>query len=112
MVMNGAVGGLFRNSFLVRPTSNLFRSAADRDSVAIVGGSMAGSDVGESKHWQIVLIVVEFDGSLVLVAEPTRHAVPCPKCGELSQRQHSSYLRRLLDLPWRGHNRAGDNRLR
>ena len=40
---------------------------------------------------------------LVLVAEPTRVAVPCPKCGQLSRRQHSSDLRRLLDLPWRGH---------
>lgn len=58
---------------------------------------------GESEHWCIVLIVVEHDGSLVLVAEPTRQVVPCPKCGELSGRQHSSYLRRPLDLPWRGH---------
>ena len=64
---------------------------------------MAESDGGESGHWQIVLVVVERDGSLVLVAEPTRQAVPCPKCGELSKRQHSSYLRRPLDLPWRGH---------
>ena len=47
---------------------------------------MAGPGVGESGHWQVVLIVVELDGSLVLVAEPTRQAVPCP-----------------LDLPWRGH---------
>src|SRR5215831_1146249 len=59
---------------------------------------------GESEHWCIVLIVVEHDGSLVLVAEPTREAVPCPKCGQLSRRQHSSYLRRPLDLPWRGHS--------
>ena len=58
---------------------------------------------GESEHWCIVLVVVECDGSLVLVAEPTREAVPCPKCGQLSWRQHSSYLRRPLDLPWRGH---------
>jgi transposase len=63
---------------------------------------MAGSLGGESDHWQIVLIIVEQDGSLVLVAEPTRHAVPCPKCGRLSQRPHSSYVRRPLDLPWRG----------
>jgi transposase len=58
---------------------------------------------GESEHWCIVLVVVESDGSLVLVAEPTRQVVPCPKCGELSQRQHSNYFRRPLDLPWRGH---------
>jgi transposase len=58
---------------------------------------------GDSEHWCIVLVVVERDGSLVLIAEPTREAVPCPKCGQLSRRQHSSYLRRPLDLPWRGH---------
>jgi transposase len=64
---------------------------------------MAESLGGDSEHWEIVLVVVERDGSLILVAEPTRRAVPCPKCGELSGRQHSSYLRRPLDLPWRGH---------
>jgi transposase len=64
---------------------------------------MVGSLGGESQHWCIILIVVERDGSLVLVAEPTRQAVPCPKCGELSQRPHSNYERRPLDLPWRGH---------
>lgn len=63
---------------------------------------MDGSLGAESDHWQIVLIIVEHDGSLVLVAEPRRHAVPCPKCGELSRRRHSAYLRRPLDLPWRG----------
>jgi hypothetical protein len=64
---------------------------------------MAGLLDGESDHWQIVLIIVEDNGSLVLVAEPTRQCVPCPKCGEPSRRQHSSYLRLPLDLPWRGH---------
>ncbi|MBV9322562.1 MAG: transposase family protein, partial [Chloroflexi bacterium] len=34
---------------------------------------------------------------------PTRRAVPCPECGQLSERPHSSYFRRPLDLPWRGH---------
>jgi transposase len=53
-------------------------------------------------RWQIVLIIVEQDGSLVLAAEPTRAAVPCPRCGELSRRRHSRYQRRPLDLPWRG----------
>lgn len=53
-------------------------------------------------RWCIVLIVVEPDGSLVLVVEPTRVAVPCPRCGELSRRQHSRYERHPLDLPWRG----------
>jgi transposase len=53
-------------------------------------------------RWQIVLIIVEPDGSLVLVAEPTRAVVPCPRCGELSRRRHSRYQRRPLDLPWGG----------
>src|SRR5262249_35137146 len=64
---------------------------------------MAESFAAASDHWEIVLVVMERDGSLVLVVEPTREAVPCPKCGELSRRQHSSYDRRPLDLPWRGH---------
>ena len=42
---------------------------------------MAESLGGDSEHWEIVLAVVERDGSLILVAEPTRQAVPCPKCG-------------------------------
>jgi transposase len=53
-------------------------------------------------RWHIVLIVVERDGSLILHAEPTRPSVACPVCGTLSRRQHSSYQRRPLDLPWRG----------
>jgi len=64
---------------------------------------MGGTPGAGSEHWQIALIIVEQDGSLVLVAEPTRQAVPCPECGQLSQRPHSSYLRRPLDLPWRGY---------
>jgi transposase len=64
---------------------------------------MAESLGAESEHWQIVLVIVEQGGDLVLVAEPTRQAVPCPRCGELTGRQHSSYFRRPLDLPWRGH---------
>src|SRR6266849_835138 len=56
----------------------------------------------ESERWCIVLVVVERDGSLVLVVEPTRVAVPCPQCDELSRRQHSWYERHPLDLPWRG----------
>jgi transposase len=63
---------------------------------------MAVSVGAESDRWCIVLIVVERDGSLVLVVEPTRVAVPCPQCGELSRRQHSRYERHPLDLPWRG----------
>jgi transposase len=63
---------------------------------------MAASVGAESERWCIVLVVVERDGSLVLVVEPTRVAVPCPRCGELSRRQHSRYDRHPLDLPWRG----------
>src|SRR6266853_3171865 len=63
---------------------------------------MAAAVGAESERWCIVLVVVERDGSLVLVVEPTRVAVPCPRCGELSRRQHSRYERRPLDLPWRG----------
>src|SRR5258708_11713951 len=64
---------------------------------------MASSLGEESERWCIVLIVVERDGSLVLVVEPTRRAVPCPTCGELSRRPHSRYERKPLDLPWRGY---------
>jgi transposase len=64
---------------------------------------MAASLGAESEGWCIVLVVVGRDGSLVLVAEPTRRAVPCPHCGELSRRQHSRYERNPLDLPWRGY---------
>jgi hypothetical protein len=50
----------------------------------------------------IILIVVEHDGSLALVVEPTRTIVSCPQRGELSRRQHSWYERCPLDLLWRG----------
>ena len=63
---------------------------------------MAAAVGAGSDRWCIVLVVVEHDGSLVLVVEPTRGAVPCPQCGELSRRQYSWYERRPLDLPWRG----------
>jgi transposase len=62
----------------------------------------AAVGAGSSDRWCIVLVVVERDGSLVLVIEPTRAAVPCPQCGELSRRQHSWYERHPLDLLWRG----------
>lgn len=31
-----------------------------------------------------------------------RRSVPCPDCGELSERVHSRYTRTLADLPWHG----------
>lgn len=40
---------------------------------------MAESFGAGTDRWCIVLIVVERDGSLVLVVEPTRVAVPCPQ---------------------------------
>ena len=67
---------------------------------------MVASVGAESERWCVVLIVVERDGSLVLVVEPTRAAVPCPQCGELSRRQHSRNERHPLDLPWRGCRRS------
>src|ERR1044071_119976 len=87
--------------------SSLFRWATDRASVVVEERSLRRVRVAElggaeSEHWCIVLVVVERDGSLVLVVEPTRAAVPCPQCGELSRRQHSWYQRHPLDLPWRG----------
>jgi hypothetical protein len=63
---------------------------------------MAAAVGAESERWCIVLVVVEHDGSLVLIVEPTRLALPCPHCGELRRRQHSRYERHPLDLPWRG----------
>src|SRR5260370_18328984 len=63
---------------------------------------MAAGVGAESERWCIVLVVVERDGNLVLIVEPTRLAVPCPHCGELSRRQHSRDERHPLDLPWRG----------
>src|SRR5437870_5342192 len=63
---------------------------------------MAAALGAESERWCIVLVVVQRDGSIVLHAEPTRVAVPCPVCGTLTHRRHSRYQRRPLDLPWRG----------
>ena len=63
---------------------------------------MAVAFGGESDQWCIVLIVIKRDGSLVLVVEPTRQAVPCPKRGELS-RQHSRYDRPARSALARSH---------
>jgi transposase len=53
-------------------------------------------------YWQVVLVEMGRDGSLVLHLEPTRSEVPCPVCGRVSARRHSWYQRHPLDLPWRG----------
>ena len=63
---------------------------------------MVGSLAAEADRWCIVLVVVERDGSLLLVVEPTRVSVLCRQCGEPSRREHSRYQRHPLDLPWRG----------
>ena len=39
---------------------------------------------------------------VVLVAKPTAAAGACPLCGTPSDRVHSTYRRRLADLPWQG----------
>ncbi|WP_448191500.1 transposase family protein, partial [Azospirillum sp. sgz301742] len=39
---------------------------------------------------------------IVLVAKPTAIESACPLCGYMSGRVHSTYVRRLADLPWQG----------
>jgi transposase len=39
---------------------------------------------------------------IVLVTHPGQDAVPCPACACPSIRRHSTYQRRLADLPWQG----------
>jgi transposase len=39
---------------------------------------------------------------IILVVRAVRRMVPCPGCAQLSNRIHSSYERRLADLPWNG----------
>jgi transposase len=56
----------------------------------------------DDAYWQVTLVQMGPTGSLALHLEPTRAAVPCPVCGQLSARRHSRYRRRPLDLPWRG----------
>src|SRR5689334_3876131 len=47
---------------------------------------------------------VAADGAaVVLDAEGAAAAARCPVCGVASDRVHSRYRRRALDLPWRGH---------
>ena len=41
-------------------------------------------------------------GRMVLVTCPGQDAVPCPACACPSTRRHSTYQRRLADLPWQG----------
>jgi transposase len=44
------------------------------------------------------------DRFLIIARSPSASAsATCPSCGGVSPRTHSSYLRRLADLPWQGH---------
>lgn len=49
--------------------------------------------------WRLVLISLRPD-CIALHLEPTRKAVACPMCGQLSARVHSRYRRKARDLPW------------
>src|SRR5579859_308717 len=40
---------------------------------------------------------------VMLEAEATAAAVPCPACGVMSQQIHDRYDRHPTDLPWRGY---------
>src|SRR5690606_6606430 len=51
---------------------------------------------------RIVLIIrqQEFSSAdITITAESTRTGAPCPLCGRVSRRRHSSYTRLLMDLP-------------
>jgi transposase len=39
---------------------------------------------------------------ILLVARSNSRSAACPTCGRTSARVHSSYSRRLADLPWQG----------
>ena len=43
------------------------------------------------------------DGQVVVTTRPVGTPTACPSCGRSSARTHSSYERRLADLPWQGH---------
>ncbi|MBY0502708.1 MAG: ISL3 family transposase [Bryobacteraceae bacterium] len=45
--------------------------------------------------------IVRTDGRFILYVS-TRQAPACPTCGRISKSRHSSYIRRLQDLPWQG----------
>jgi hypothetical protein len=63
---------------------------------------MGPSGIENEHGWTFTTIVAEADGTVVLPVTPTREAVPCPTYGVLSRRQHSWYMRRAMDSPWRG----------
>jgi transposase len=46
-------------------------------------------------------LLLDEDG-LTILASPAATDVPCPLCGQRSDRVHSRYVRTLADLPWAG----------
>ncbi|MFL6334984.1 MAG: transposase family protein, partial [Pyrinomonadaceae bacterium] len=46
--------------------------------------------------------IIQHDCSLTLVVKVTRAQAECPRCHHPSSRVHSSYTRRVADLPWHG----------
>lgn len=53
----------------------------------------------DPSFWRVRWVVVEGE-KIVLYLKPVRAGVPCPLCGVSSQRVHSFYQRKALDLPW------------
>ena len=53
----------------------------------------------ETSYWKVLKTSVD-EGRLVLHLIPVRTCVSCPLCGSPSQRIHSRYRRKALDLPW------------
>jgi hypothetical protein len=51
---------------------------------------------------RVVNIRVTTDNHILIVCEPARPNVACPKCARLSQKIHSKRLRTLHDLPFFG----------
>jgi Transposase and inactivated derivatives len=49
-----------------------------------------------------IVQLIPTSGRIVLVAKPTVATSACPLCGQASSRVHSTYVRRLADLPWQG----------
>jgi transposase len=50
----------------------------------------------------LVLEAIQHSGDHFLLSVRVEQVPCCPECGRLSQSRHSSYVRRLQDLPWQG----------
>jgi len=50
----------------------------------------------------LVLETIEQSEDYFLLSVHVEQVPCCPECGRLSHSRHSSYLRRLQDLPWQG----------